>query len=99
MSYKDLRPEHRKLIDDSAISREVAESRGYRSARSKAELKGLGFNNNQSRVPALIIPIYGVDGKIQFYQARCDHPRINKVGKPIKYETPAGARMGLMFLL
>lgn len=87
-----LLPHHAALITDSAISPEVAVARGYRSVVKKAELRELGFGVNQARVPALLIPIWGISGEIALYQARPDDPRIIK-GKPTKYETPAKCRM------
>ncbi len=89
-----LLPQHKKLIDGSAISSNVAQARGYRSVTKKSELEERGFSKRQCRVPALLIPIYDARGEIALYQARPDEPRI-KDGKPIKYETPRGARMAL----
>ncbi len=88
-----LLPQHQKLIDDSAILPEVAVERGYRSVRTKAELKRLGFGDTQCNVPALLIPVRNVHRDLAIYQARPDQPRIGKNGKPIKYETPGGSRM------
>jgi uncharacterized protein DUF3854 len=90
-----LLPHHQKLIDDSAITTAVAQARRYWSATKKKELKDLGFSEAQCRVPALVIPVYAVTGEIAFYQSRPDDPRANKEGKPVKYETPSGARMAL----
>src|SRR2546427_7205591 len=90
----DLLPQHTELISKSGISLEVAAARGYRSVQTKAELRRLGFGENQVRVPTLLIPIWNVVGEIALYQIRPDEPRIMK-GKPVKYETPAGARMTL----
>jgi len=89
-----LLPPHRKLIEDSAISLAVAAERGYRSVTKKAELKELGFSPAQCRVPALLIPIYGVSREIVTYQLRPDAPRIKK-GKALKYETPYSTRIRL----
>src|SRR6266704_394859 len=90
----DLLPQHLRLIEASAIQADVATARGYRSVRTKAELHRFGFGQNQVRVPALLIPIWGVSGEIVLYQARPDEPRIVN-GRPVKYETPIGARMVL----
>lgn len=87
-----LLPQHAQLLADSAISPEVATARGYRSATTRAELRRLGFAEPQRRVPALLLPIYNVHGEIALYQLRPDTPRIRR-GKPVKYETLAGARM------
>jgi len=82
------------LIERSGINLEVAQARGYRSVATKAELIRLGFGENQCRVPALLVPVWTVAGEIGLYQTRPDEPRI-KDGKPLKYETPRGARMAL----
>ncbi|MDQ3817758.1 MAG: DUF3854 domain-containing protein [Acidobacteriota bacterium] len=87
-----LLPQHQELIRGSAITDEVARARGYRSITTFAELKRLGFGQAQQQVPALLIPVWSVNGDIATYQLRPDHPRI-KNGRPVKYETPRGARM------
>ncbi len=89
-----LLPQHDRLITDSGISPDVAAARGYRSVETKTELRRLGFGETQTRVPALLIPVWNAAGEIALYQIRPDEPRIIK-GKPVKYETPAGARMAL----
>src|SRR5215207_5218976 len=83
------------LFEDSCLSARVAVKRGYRTVTHKAELERLGFGRNQRNVPALLVPIYGPTGEISLYQSRPDEPRINKRGKPVKYETPVGASMAL----
>jgi len=88
-----LLPQHEKLLVESAISQEVALARGYRSVEKKNELKALGFKEAQCRVPALLLPVWGVGGEIVNYQLRPDDPRIDKKGKVVKYETPAESRM------
>jgi len=88
-------PDHQAFIDGSAISPEVAAARGYRSITKKMELRGLGFGDKQCRVPALLVPVWGVTGEIVTYQVRPDQPRINSGGKVVKYETPGGSRMAL----
>ncbi len=84
-------PQHLRLIEASAIQADVATARGYRSIQTMAELRRLGFGENQVLIPALLIPIWSLNGEVVLYQARPDEPRILN-GKPIKYETPAGAR-------
>jgi hypothetical protein len=89
-----LLPQHQALIDASAISPEVAATRGYWSATTKAELRRLGFSDRQCGVPALVLPVWsGVRGEIGSYQARPDRPRIGRGGKPTKYETPSESEM------
>ncbi len=94
----ELLPPHADLLAASAIVPEVARARGYRSMpntkKAKDELLRLGFARWQCRVPALLIPVHGVTGRVVTYQLRPDRPR-EKDGKKLKYETPAGARMVL----
>lgn len=85
---------HHKLIEDSAISPEVAQARGYRTVTTRSDLKRLGFADSQCNVPALLIPVFDAAGEAVLYQSRPDTPRI-KDGKPLKYETPAKARMAV----
>ena len=82
------------LAVGSGIASAVIERRGYRTVEKKQDLKDLGFGQSQQNVPALLIPIFGVDGQIVGYQARPDQPRI-KDGKALKYETIAGMQMRL----
>src|ERR1035437_988943 len=89
-----LLAQHAALLTASAISDEVAEARGYRSVEQKARLNELGFSPTQARVPALLIPIWNVQGEIALYQTRADEPRIVD-GKAVKYETPLKSRMVL----
>jgi hypothetical protein len=91
-----LAEQHKKmLIVESSIARDVAEARGYRTIEKKVELKTLGFADRQCNPPGLLIPIYSPTGEIVNYQFRPDKPRIDKKGKPVKYETPSGTRMVL----
>ncbi len=89
-----LLPQHNLLIANSSISPAVASARGYWSAMVPEDLAHLGFSKAQRLVPALVVPVYGVNGTVALHQLRPDHPRLRN-GKPLKYETPAGARMAL----
>src|SRR5207302_2675304 len=91
---RELLLQHQELIDRSGIAPEVAQERGYRSVTTRAALRRLGFADSQCRVPALLIPVWGVAGEIVTYQARPDQPRV-VAGKSLKYETPRGSRMAL----
>jgi Protein of unknown function (DUF3631)/Domain of unknown function (DUF3854) len=90
VSHHDLADQHRQLLEDSAVSTEVAAERGYWTATRKAELETLGFKRYQQTVPALVIPFRDARGRIVNYQIRPDQPRIGDNGKPVKYESPAG---------
>ncbi len=89
-----LLPQHLELIQGSTISPDVARARGYRSITLKADLGRAGFAPSQRIVPTLLIPVWDVRGELALYQHRPDSPRIRD-GKPLKYETPAGASMVL----
>jgi len=84
-----LSPTHRAMLEEgSGISSGVIAARGYRTVTSKAELGRLGFTTDQRRVPALLIPVWDLSGEVATYQLRADAPRINRQGKPVKYEPP-----------
>lgn len=92
---RELCDAHRRsILSESAISPEVADSRGYWTATTKRDLQDLGFGEKQRSVPALVIPLWTVDGEIGTYQVRPDVPRILD-GKSVKYETPAKTGMRL----
>jgi Domain of unknown function (DUF3854) len=93
--YQLLLPQHIAFLRTRAIAPEQIEARGYRSIDVKARLKELGFKPAQWRVPALLIPIYAVNGELVTHQIRPDDPRLNDAGKKVKYETVAGSRMAL----
>jgi hypothetical protein len=93
--YNSLAAHHRAMLEqESSITPEVIEGRGYRTVKTKAELETLGFGRAQRKVPGLLFPIYGPGGEISLYQFRPDEPRI-KNGRPVRYETPGGSRMAL----
>lgn len=84
------------LLDESGIPEALVAQRGYFTVEDPKELLALGFSDDQSaQVPALVLPLYGVDGDIVGYQSRPDNPRTNDHGKPVKYETPFGWSMRL----
>jgi hypothetical protein len=87
-----LFPSHLDHLLQSAIPRNFILQRGYRTVTDRRQLEALGFKKQQCRVPGILIPLHGVNGDgIVGYQFRPDVPRLNNRGKPIKYETPAGA--------
>lgn len=90
---KQLSDEHRHaLAQGSGIAPEVIDARGYWTAKTPTELRDIGFSRSQLNVPALVVPVWSVNGEIATYQTRPDAPRM-KGDKPVKYETCAGARM------
>src|SRR4051812_21761947 len=88
-----LAEHHRAKLRASAVAPAVALERGYRSVTVRAELRRLGFTDAQSRVPALLLPVWTVGREIGNYQLRPDEPRVNQRGKPVKYELPARSQM------
>ena len=93
---RSLSPEHAAMLRASAISDEVAGARGYWTATKRTELADLGFARYQQIAPALVVPVWGVEGEIVNYQARPETPRIDpERGREIKYETVAGSSVRL----
>jgi hypothetical protein len=80
---------HQKMLfEESGIHHSVAEERGYRTVRRRAELEE--FPEWQRRL-GLYIPTYSPDGETTGCQIRPDRPR-----KPeLKYESPQGSRVTL----
>src|SRR5215217_5198987 len=82
---------HRQMLhEESAISPEIIGGRGYRTVK-RADVPEV-FADYQRR-SGLLIPLYSPDGTTTGYQLRPDRPRRDKRSKPIKYETPTGARI------
>lgn len=89
-----LSERHRiELEVESAILPEIIDERGYYTARSGLEVPA-AFAPWQRR-PGLLIPIHDTTSKIAGWQLKADEPRLNTNGKPIKYDTAAGARQSL----
>jgi len=77
------------LLEDSGLSAEIIEARGYRTVEDSRELIELGFGEWQANVPGLLIPIHGPQGSVVAYSYRPDNPRLRR-GKPVKYEWAKG---------
>ncbi len=76
------------LLKGSSLSQGIIDLRGYFTARTLKELEAIGFRGvREEQLPGVVIPIYGVDGDIVYYQYRPDVPRINNDGRPVKYES------------
>jgi RecA-family ATPase len=90
-----LLPHHARMLALSAISGTVARERGYRSVTDARDLRRVGFAESQRRVPALLIPIHDVGGRVALHQSRPDEPRTTADGKIVKYETPYGKTIPL----
>jgi hypothetical protein len=86
---------HEALLTTSGIDPTVAAQRDYWTAVTPKELAALGFQGAQQLAPALVLPVWSVNGTIALHQIRPDAPRTDVDGKVIKYETPAGARIVL----
>jgi hypothetical protein len=82
---------------ESRISPDVIRQRGYFSAEEPEPLLEMGFAEYQARPPALIIPVWGVDGRYRFSRMRPDEPRQDRDNpeKIIKYEQPENTPLAL----
>lgn len=89
-----LLPQHLAMLHASGLSQEIIAQRGYRSVTKRAELRHLGFGEQQCSVPALLLPIHTAMGDIGGYQSRPDQPRMRK-DRVVKYETLNEMRMVL----
>src|SRR5262249_38948844 len=84
---ENLAERHAKLLAASGISPEIARQRGYQTATSPPQLRDLGFSKTQSDlVPALLVPSHTPTHEVS-YQLRPDTPRLDKAGKPRRYES------------
>lgn len=91
-----LSPKHRQALEEgSGISPEVIAERGYETIYGPKPLEAFGFSKAQRRAPGILICLWTPDGSPAGHQYKPDNPRMNKDGKPIKYETPAGASLRL----
>lgn len=90
----ELSPAHRKQLEASGITAEVAVERGYFTvtAHDKARLRKLGFEPFQ--IPksgdTLVLPIRDVHGNVAGHYIRPDEPRPGRKGKKVKYDVPKG---------
>ena len=82
---RGLSDRHRRMLEEeSAISPEAIHARGYWSTETVAELETeVSIAPNQYHAPALVLPIYGVDGKYRYSRVRPDDPLPN-TGKYIQ---------------
>lgn len=93
----------RMLREESGISADVIEARGYRTVTRAGELEALGFARAQCRAPGLLLPVHCTDGSNGLYVYRPDNPREIYSGKTpdayshkvLKYEVPKGASVRL----
>jgi hypothetical protein len=88
-----LLPHHwQQLTEGSGIAPEVIAERGYRSiVPPKGYSEPHGFTRPQANLPGILMPLWTTDGRNGLVQYRPDTPRLDKDGKPVKYETPKGA--------
>jgi AAA domain/Domain of unknown function (DUF3854) len=91
-----LSPAHlTQLVDGSGIAEAIIAARGFATATTPAQLQALDFKDYQRRVPALVLPVHDVHGNVALHQIRPDTPRLNRKKKPVKYDTPDGAKLVL----
>jgi hypothetical protein len=91
-----LEPRHLDMLTTgSGIAHDVIAERGWRSVSQADELKTYGFGRTQLLTPGLLGPIWTPDSNNGLYTFRPDLPRLDKRGKPRKYEWPARTGMRL----
>jgi hypothetical protein len=95
-------PQHVARFKSAGIPLSLAFRAGIVSVR-KGEENALfcagfpGWQVDLIRLPALLIPVLGPDGKPGLHQARSDDPRTGPDGKVVKYETPADTPLAIYF--
>ncbi len=68
-STERLLPEHlASLRESSGLLEGVIAERAYWSATQFVEVRRLGFSERQCNVPALVVPLWNVDGEAAGYQ-------------------------------
>jgi hypothetical protein len=87
--------QHARMLAESGITPEHARARRYVTVDTKARLQELGITPSGRNVPGLLVPSLRVDGSVWGWQYRPDSPRLNRNGKPVKYETPTKQPNGL----
>jgi hypothetical protein len=89
-----LAEQHLEYLEQRAVTAEVAAERGYASVGGidDAVWRRLGAFAPSQRQEGLLIPLCGVDGSNHRYVLRPTSPRLDKKGKPRKYEYPAGQK-------
>jgi hypothetical protein len=92
-----LFPYHAEMLAASKITPEQVRQRGYVSVdrENKKRLAEIGVTKAGRKTPGLLVPSLRKDGSTWGYQYRPDFPRLNRTGKPVKYETPFGQRNGI----
>jgi hypothetical protein len=86
-SPRTLSDLHRRMLfEESGISPDVAEERGYYTARKLSEIPE-AFKDYQRRL-GLVIPTYSPDGATHGYQLRPEKPIKRRNGNTPKYESP-----------
>jgi len=93
-----LSEKHIAELQASAISPAVALARGYWTAKTKADIKRLGFGESQLLAPGMVLPMFNVAGELCGYQLKPDSPRSipdGKKSKIVKYENPRGSTTAL----
>lgn len=94
------------ILVDSAISEDVAAARGYEtledSQENRVRLRELGFTtgawDRDEAWPVLLIPVRRATGEVITHQMKAAVPRVvakNGKPRPVKYETPKGAKLHL----
>jgi Domain of unknown function (DUF3854) len=94
--YSGVMRHHAEQLDASAIEPHVVQARHYTSIPREHDaeewLRSTGFASGVTgpRMPGLVIPLWGVDGRRWGWQYKPNSPRKDGKGKVRKYEQPMG---------
>jgi hypothetical protein len=84
-----LSEKHRHALEEeSAISPDAIEARGYSTANDPHILELHGYPKTRRQVPSLVIPLWNWEGERAGVALRLTIPRTDKNGKEVKYDLP-----------
>jgi hypothetical protein len=85
----NLHPAHLQKLRQSSIALEIAETRGYTSLGvdevARGWLRENHFRASTALLPAMVIPVWSLEGEVAYHQLRPDAPALDRANKPIKY--------------
>jgi hypothetical protein len=91
-----LHPAHAKRLRQSSVGLEIAETRGYSSLgvneKARRWLREHRFKSSTAPLPAMVIPVWSLEGVVVYHQLRPDVPALDRDDRPIKYPVPRGQR-------
>jgi Domain of unknown function (DUF3854) len=97
LHYRDLlHAAHTAKLRQSSIGLDIAEIRGYSSLGvdevARRWLRENHFRASTAPLPAMVIPVWSLEGMVAYHQLRPDAPAPGRDDRPIKYPVPRKQR-------